>query len=134
MDERQFVLVFQPIVDLKQKRIVSFEALVRWDNPELGVVGPAEFVEVMENNGQIIELGDQVLEMVGDGLRQLKRLGYGDISVSVNVSSRQLSDESLYDKVKSVIDRAGVTPKHLTIEITESALMDDIEQSIYTTK
>jgi diguanylate cyclase (GGDEF)-like protein/PAS domain S-box-containing protein len=120
----EFRLHYQPIVSLQTGRVVGVEALSRWQHPERGLVEPADFISVAEETGSIVQLGEWVLR---EACRQLaewrEELGVR-IAVSVNLSARQLAHPGLVDVVRAAIQDAGLMPRHLKLEITESALLE----------
>jgi diguanylate cyclase (GGDEF)-like protein len=121
--EDEFVLHYQPIVELESRRVVGVEALVRWQHPTRGLLQPADFVGLAEETGQVVEVGRWVLE---EACRQAAswrtQLGC-DLSVSVNVSARQIRQSGLVDDVQAALAASGLAPDALTVEITESALV-----------
>lgn len=114
-------LFFQPIVDLKQGRVARCEALLRWQNPELGTISPGEFIPVAEDSGLIIEIGQWVLRQTQEQVRQWRDQGL-DISVSINVSVRQLMRSDDMEAFLRQLATGGA--QGLTIELTESAFAD----------
>jgi EAL domain-containing protein (putative c-di-GMP-specific phosphodiesterase class I) len=117
----EMALHWQPQVDLRQWRIVGAEALLRWKHPQLGVVGPAEFVAVAERSGQIQQLGRWVLEEAcRTAAAQLPGL-----KLSINVSAAQLRDEQFADAVRHAMLEHQIDPARLELEITESLFIDD---------
>ncbi len=124
---RQFGLAYQPKLDLKSDRIVSFEALVRWRSPTLGAVSPAEFVPLLERSGQIVEVGRWILESACGQLRHWQQAGRPDLRVSVNVSARQLLMSDVVSAVSEVLEQTGLAPHTLTLEITESMVIDNLQ-------
>jgi diguanylate cyclase (GGDEF)-like protein/PAS domain S-box-containing protein len=126
--EQELVLHYQPIWDLATGEIEAFEALVRWQHPEHGLLGPDRFIPFAEESGLIELIGDAVLSM---GCRQLQRWGetFGAAvpRLSVNVAPRQLLDRNLAGRIQSEIRRRGIAPDRLILEVTESALMRDPE-------
>ncbi|GAC1544624.1 MAG: hypothetical protein NVS3B12_33400 [Acidimicrobiales bacterium] len=120
----EFVVMYQPMVDLLDRRVVGFEALVRWNHPVRGLLGPAAFIELAEETGLIIELGEWVLQ---EAVRTVSSWGEKSerdgLMLSVNVSSRQLTSSTLLSGVTSAID--AIRPWSLYLELTESTLMDD---------
>jgi diguanylate cyclase (GGDEF)-like protein/PAS domain S-box-containing protein len=121
--EDEFVLHYQPIVELESRRIVAVEALVRWQHPTRGLLQPSDFVVLAEETGQIVEIGRWVLQ---EACRQAAswRTHLGcDLSVSVNVSARQIRQSGLVDDVQAALAASGLAPGALTVEITESALV-----------
>jgi EAL domain-containing protein (putative c-di-GMP-specific phosphodiesterase class I) len=129
LDRGEFNVYFQPIVDLRSGELAGAEALIRWKNPELGHLLPERFVPLLEDIGLIGPVG---LWMLEGGCRQLsrwRRLGLPHLSVSVNVSSRQLRDKAFVRQVAEIIDRYGIPPQQLELEITEGSLMMDVDET-----
>ena len=118
-------IAYQPIVDLASGAIVGAEALVRWQRVEQGALSPSEFVPMAEETGLIIPLGRWVL---AEACRQAAAWPANGLRVSVNLSGRQLDDADLLDDVASALDRSGLDPHQLTLEVTESTLMRDTER------
>jgi diguanylate cyclase (GGDEF)-like protein/PAS domain S-box-containing protein len=126
----EMVLHYQPLVRASTGQVTGVEALVRWESPELGLLPPARFIQVAEELGLIIELGHWVLE---EACRQIKRwttLGHTDFFVAVNVSAHQLNRPEFAGEVSSILNRAGVAPRMLELELTESAIMDSVERMV----
>ena len=115
-------LVYQPLVTLDDGRVTGVEALLRWDHPIFGVVAPLRFVSLAERNGLIIPIGAWVLH---EACRQLAAWGDTALSVSVNVSARQLGSTDLVDVVRTALEDSGIAPVRLCLEITETAMMAD---------
>ena len=126
---REFELWYQPQVD--GDRVVGAEALLRWNHPRRGVLLPAEFISLAEETGLIVALGNQVLE---DACRQLavwaQRAETASLSVAVNVSPRQFRQADFADRVLAVVETTGANPRSLELEITESLLVEDMEETI----
>lgn len=123
----QLEMHYQPVVDLESGRLVSAEALVRWNHPEEGVIWPADFISVAEENGSISALGGWALRAA---CSEAVKWGEGGPSVSVNVSARQLADDDLYDVVAEALSRSGLAPGRLTLEVTETAVMQDADHAV----
>ncbi|AGZ41906.1 putative signaling protein [Actinoplanes friuliensis DSM 7358] len=124
LDTGQFRLVYQPIVSLPDGRIVSVEALIRWDHPDRGFVSPAEFIPVAEQNGLIVELGAWILR-TACAQAVVWRNTLGDAAperVSVNVSARQLAEPGFTELVSSVLAWTGLGAQNLILEVTETAV------------
>jgi diguanylate cyclase (GGDEF)-like protein len=124
--DQQFVLYYQPLVDLASQQIVAVEALVRWQHPVRGLLSPAEFIPVAEETGLIVPLGRWVLEQATRDAAQWRSEGR-DLVVSVNLSPRQLHDPDVVGVTRRALDAAGLPAESLTIEITENLLLKDIE-------
>ncbi len=127
--DNQLRLYFQPQVDIEHHKVVGFEALVRWQHPQKGMISPARFVPVAETTGQIVEIGQWVLNKACEVLAGLRAKGYGG-KVSINISSRQLKDIHLCEQLRQSINQTGIDPTCLDLEITESMLMGDVEAAI----
>lgn len=125
----EFFMAYQPIVDLASGKFSGFEALLRWDHPESGVILPAEFIEIAEQTGLIESIGTLVIRMACAELARLKRIdGYENLSVSINVSKRQLTDK-LPALLRATCEAEGVDHQSVIIEVTESAVINDTQQS-----
>ncbi|HTW98041.1 MAG TPA: EAL domain-containing protein [Acidimicrobiales bacterium] len=128
LEHGQFRLVYQPIYDLGELSLVGVEALLRWDHPLLGEVRPAEFVPLLESSGKILEVGrfvlDEACAQVASWRRQLPEL-----RLSVNISSRQLERNVVVDDVRAALAASGLDAGLLTIEVSESSLIADLDVS-----
>nr|ABB84845.1 Multidomain signal-transduction protein [uncultured delta proteobacterium DeepAnt-32C6] len=136
VDRGDFHLVFHPIVDVESCEIAGFEALVRWMHHDRGQVSPEDFIGVCEETGLIIPLGKLVIEGACEAIAEWRQR-HPELSpptISINVSPRQLSAEGLVDDVRHALERWKLAPQLLTLEITESALLDDIDSSIQVLK
>jgi diguanylate cyclase (GGDEF)-like protein len=125
--------VYQPLINLRTGRPTGAEALVRWQHPEDGVVGPDAFIGLAEETGLIVEIGSQVLR---EACRQAARWAAADptqpLTITVNLSARQLSDPAIVGTVTEALADAGLDPKRLVLEITETVLMQDREAAAAT--
>jgi diguanylate cyclase (GGDEF)-like protein/PAS domain S-box-containing protein len=131
IDRRELRVHYQPIIALDSGTIRGVEALLRWEHPERGLLGPGEFITVAEETGLIVPIGAWVLDAA---CRQVQRWqamipGAAHLSVAVNLSGRQLSHPSLVAEVAAVLEETGIDPYRLELEITESVLMDDVAAS-----
>ena len=124
IDEGELVLNYQPQAELQSGRIVAVEALVRWQHPERGLIGPDEFVGLAERTGLIRELTQHVLDTALAEARAWQDAGLA-LVVSVNLSARDLLDLGLPDKVRELLAKHGVAPERLELEITESVILAD---------
>lgn len=129
VEREELLLHYQPIMSLKTNQITGFEALVRWQHPEYGLVLPAEFIPIAEETGLIAPLGHWVLQEACRQLRQWQDLSPRNLSLSVNVnlSCKQFSQVDLIERIKSVLDETGLPARSLKLEITESTVMEKAE-------
>lgn len=121
---------YQPKLDLHKGLITSYEALVRWQHPVRGLISPDEFVAIAEENGLISDLGFYVLHAACEQTKAWQDQGLGELSVSVNLSPRQLLDPALKSVISASIESTGIDPCYLELELTESALMEDITRVV----
>lgn len=133
-ENHEFEVYYQAQIDLNSDKIVGFEALVRWNHPERGLITPMDFVPLAEETGLIVPIGGWVLKQACKQLKAWEDKGFCDINVAVNLSARQFKDENLVQLVYDVINDTGVNPRMLELEITESIALVDIEYSISTIK
>ncbi|WP_222194346.1 putative bifunctional diguanylate cyclase/phosphodiesterase [Modestobacter italicus] len=123
----QLRLVYQPVVDLQTERVVGFEALLRWQHPTLGAIGPDRFVPVAEDSGHIVPIGRWVLAEATRTAARWQRAHPGSppLSMAVNVSARQLAGGTLVHQVAEALTGSGIAPSSLVLEVTETALVTD---------
>ena len=128
-DQNQFELNYQPIVSLETAQLHGFEALIRWNHPERGVVSPLQFIGLAEELGLILPIGDWVMREACRQLRQWqdRRAGGPPLTMTVNISKKQLIHPDLPSSVADLIRRSGIEPGSLVLEITESTIMDNFE-------
>ncbi|KQZ12866.1 MULTISPECIES: EAL domain-containing protein [unclassified Mesorhizobium] len=132
IERREFTLAYQPIVRLEDNSVAGFEALLRWDHPRRGMIPPGDFIPVAESCGVIVQLGLFAMQKAAEDLAGWqKQIGDTPLSVSVNLSSRQLIRRDLVSDVRSVIARANIKPRCLRLELTESLVMDNPEQAAH---
>jgi diguanylate cyclase (GGDEF)-like protein/PAS domain S-box-containing protein len=120
----EFEIYYQPIVALQAGAIVGLEALLRWRHPERGLVLPEEFVPLAEETGLILPLGRFVLHGACREVRRWRNQGYGHLGISVNIAAKQLASPSLPAEVSAALTESSLEPSALTLEITESVLLD----------
>jgi diguanylate cyclase (GGDEF)-like protein len=129
LEQDQFFLVYQPTFDLQKMSPTGVEALLRWNSPARGVVQPDDFVPLLEETGLITEVGRWVLKEATRQSAIWRAAGF-PISVSVNVSARQLDTDEFVDDVRDALRESGIDPAALTIEITETTIMRDAEETV----
>ncbi len=122
VERGDFLLHYQPRVDLRTGRITEVEALVRWDEPELGMLTPMEFIPLAEETGLIVPIGEWVLRAACAQARLWQTQGLASLRVSVNVSFVQLSDNGFLRAVRDVLDATGLDANQLGLELTESTM------------
>ena len=126
IERQEFVLHYQPIVDLSTRRLTGFEALVRWKHPQRGVVPPGEFIPVAEETGLIKPLGLWVIQESCRQIREWQDRGGPPLRISVNLSGHQLAQPDLVEQVQRTLETTGIDPRLLAVEVTESALVRDM--------
>jgi len=129
IDRGEFVLLYQPKIDLLSGHVTGVEALVRWMHPDRGVVLPESFIPVAEDSGLIVSIGRMVLRAACNQAKAWLDLGLPPISVAVNVSAIEFRDRRFVDNVRDVLQETGLEPKLLELELTETVLMRNVESS-----
>ncbi|OPX45509.1 cyclic di-GMP phosphodiesterase Gmr [Ruminiclostridium hungatei] len=127
LDNKEFELHYQPQLDIKSGKISGFEALLRWNNPELGPVSPLKFIGIAEATHMIVPIGEWVLRQSCKFLRDIEKMGFQGLSIAVNISMIQLLNEDFAHMVIDIIEEAGLNPRQVELEITESILMESYE-------
>ncbi len=130
VDEGQLEVYYQPKLDLRDGQIHAAEALVRWNHPQRGLVPPAEFIGLAEENGLIVPIGEFVLQQACQQAQAWRQSGLADIRVSVNLSVHQLRQGNLTSLVSLALEESGLPPASLELELTESQLLDNVENVI----
>jgi diguanylate cyclase (GGDEF)-like protein/PAS domain S-box-containing protein len=132
VERNEFLLHYQPKLDLRTGAIAGVEALVRWKHPDWGMVSPAQFIPLAEETGLIVQIGEWVLKTACEQSRQWRDQGIPGVRVAVNLSARQFAQESLLQGVAKIIAESGLTPECLELEITESMVMQNAEHATET--
>ncbi len=130
IEKREFTLCYQPIINLGSGEITCVEALLKWKQPELGLIQPSEFIPLAEETGLIKPIGTWVMNEVAITLRRWQRMGLKPIQISVNISAAQFSVASCCEEWFEILENNYVSAKHIIIEITESVLMSNAENSL----
>lgn len=130
LESAQFLVVYQPQVDLADGRVCGLEALLRWQHPQQGLLSPGAFLQVAEESGLLPEIGAWVLERVCATIRHWRQHGLAVPSVAVNVSASQLEQPGFVERVKDTLKRHGLDGSDIELEITENALLADMEDSV----
>lgn len=124
LNEHQFFLEYQPKINIQNNQLVGVEALVRWNHPDLGAIPPGKFISLAEATGLIVPLGEWILKESCRQGREWQNKGFGQLTVAVNVSVRQLQDPNFVQQVEQILKDTGFNPKLLELELTESILAD----------
>ncbi len=130
LERQEFVLLFQPKQDIGTGRITGMEALLRWQHPDLGIVAPMQFIPVAEETGLIVPIGKWVMKTACQQNVAWRKLGLPDMSMAVNLTARQFSDDNLLRDVASILRETGMPPQLLELEITESLLIHDVNKTL----
>jgi len=131
LERNELAVFFQPIADAADCGVVGMEALVRWRHPTRGLVSPVEFIPLAEETGLIIPIGEWVLRTACQQLKTWHDAGNEDIYVTVNLSGLQLQQANFIDTLRSALRDTGLNPRCLTLEITESMLMEHVEETLH---
>ncbi|PWH14517.1 MAG: hypothetical protein DDG59_13070, partial [Anaerolineae bacterium] len=134
IENEQLELHYQPISDMENKRVIGFEALVRWRHPQRGLISPSEFIPLAEESGLIIPMGAWVLRQACRQMRQWQDRypTHPPLTISVNLSNKQFSQPDLFEQVETALRESGLPPASLQLEITESVIMENAELTIAT--
>ena len=132
LDRNEFMLYYQPRVDLLSGRVIGAEALLRWRHPEMGLVPPSEFIPILDETGMIIPVGDWALREACRQNREWQDMGLPPIRVAVNLSVRQFMQKDLADTIIRALDAAGLSAEHLEVEITEALFLEHNQTNIIT--
>jgi diguanylate cyclase (GGDEF)-like protein/PAS domain S-box-containing protein len=130
LERNEFVLHYQPQVDLQTGRIVGMEALIRWKHPELGMVPPSRFIGIAEDTGLIVPIGAWVMRTACAQNKAWQDAGLGKLRVAVNLSARQFSAADLVPGIEAVLQDTGLDPSCLELELTESLFMSDVTPAV----
>ena len=135
LDKKEFLLYFQPKVLLSTNEIVSSEALIRWDHPELGLILPDKFITLAENTGFILKLGRWIIEEACQAIVRFNKVdSHKKLKLAVNISIRQFQHENMYHILEKAIEDAGLDGNQLQIELTESIMMENNREMAYKLK
>jgi diguanylate cyclase (GGDEF)-like protein len=129
VDNDEFVVHYQSQVDLQSKRIVGKEALVRWQHPELGLLPPADFIDLAEKTGLILDIGHTVLRSACIQTRRWQLDSFPDLHLAVNVSARQLKQKNFLSRLVDILDESEIDPASLELELTETSIIENPESA-----
>jgi diguanylate cyclase (GGDEF)-like protein len=129
IEREEFVLHYQPQVDIKSGRVIGVEALLRWNHPERGLVAPNEFIPLLEGNNLILPVGEWVLRTACAQSRAWLDAGLPPLRMAVNLSARQFRQDNLVELIDSILRETGVSPQQLELELTEGLLMENTSKT-----
>ena len=132
LEKNEFILYYQPQVEAATSKIVGVEALIRWEHPERGLVSPDEFVIIAEETGLIIPIGEWVLRTACAQMAVWHKAGFNRLRIGVNLSSLQFRQHNIVKSIKDILVNTGLDPKYIELEVTESVIMQDVEENIAT--
>ncbi|HJT23638.1 MAG TPA: EAL domain-containing protein, partial [bacterium] len=130
LEKEEFVVYYQPQIDLKTQKMIGAEALVRWQHPDLGLVFPTEFIGLAEETGLIVPIGEWVIRKVCAQNKKWQDAGCGKVCVSVNLSARQFQQRNLVATIAQILQETGLDPQYLGLEITETIAMKNADYTI----
>ncbi|SPF55898.1 putative Diguanylate cyclase [Candidatus Desulfosporosinus infrequens] len=134
LESNELEIYYQPQVDSRSGSIIGMEALLRWNHPKLGLIGPCDFIPIAEKTGLIVSIGEWVLRTACTQTKAWQDSGFPNLSIAVNLSVNQISSRKLVNQVSKILIETGISPKYLELEITESIFMKDISAIVDTLK
>ena len=129
IDKEEFMLLYQPQIDLKTNEIIGFESLIRWNSPDKGVLAPYKFIPLAEETNLIIPLGEWIIKKTCEQNKKWHDLGH-KITSAVNISGKQFVDKNIVNIIEKALSDTGLDPKYLELELTETILMDDVSHTV----
>lgn len=126
----EFTVHYQPLIDINEQTVIGTEALIRWNSHQLGLVPPLNFIPLAEENGLIIDIGNWVLEQACQQTVNWHKMGFKHLTVAVNISGRQFKQANLAQIIQDTLNKTGLDPKYLELELTESLLIEDIKHVV----
>jgi diguanylate cyclase (GGDEF)-like protein len=130
LEREEFLLHYQPQIDMSTGRIIGMETLIRWYHPKLGLISPADFIPLAEESGLIVPIGNWVLHSACEQNKAWQEAGFPPIIVSVNLSARQFQQKNLVETIASILTETGLEARWLKLEITESVVMHNVEETV----
>ncbi len=130
LEKNELSLNFQPQLDIRNEKVIGFEALLRWNHPDLGNIPPSDFIPIAEETGLILPIGDWVLKNACLKLKEWEKAGFHPLRMAVNLSAQQFLQKNMVEKIKAVIKETSINPECLELEITEGVVIHDIDSAI----
>ena len=125
----EFQIVYQPQLSLKSNKIVGFEALVRWNQPDMGVLAPYKFIPIAEETNLIIPLGEWIIKKVCEQAKKWHDMGY-NLNAGINISAKQFNQDKIVEVIKNTISNTGINPNLIELELTESIIMKNVKRTL----
>ena len=132
IEEEQFTLHYQPVINMEDNTIYGAECLIRWYHPEKGYIPPMDYIPLIEETGQIFDVTSLILKMAFNQKKLLNEKGYSYLKLSVNISNKSLIKGGLDNEIVKLLEEYKIKPEEITIEITETSFMGNLEGCIYT--
>jgi EAL domain-containing protein (putative c-di-GMP-specific phosphodiesterase class I) len=129
LEREEFVLHYQPVVDIKSGRIISTEALLRWQHPEQGLLHPSAYLSVLEETGLIRPLTQWILAQANEQYERYEDIGFGNVRMSINLSGLLIRSDAIMGLLLEIIQKEKMDPRGLIVEITEDALTEDLQRA-----
>lgn len=130
ISNNEFIVYYQPKISFKSKEILGVEALIRWNHPEKGMIPPFDFIPVAEKNGLIKDIGNWVIRDVCDQVQKWSKSNYKKIKISINLSPMEFRQKNLVSNIKEIFAEKNIDTKYIEFEITESAIFENLDESI----
>jgi diguanylate cyclase (GGDEF)-like protein len=130
IENEEFITYYQPLVNLAAGEVVGFEALVRWQHPEFGLLAPARFIGVAEDTGLILDIGDFVMRAACNQIRSWQNRGMGRLRIAVNISARHFQQKNFLDRLVDILGETRLDPTCLELELTETSIMESTEAAV----
>lgn len=134
LEDNQFLVYYQPQVNLNNNTLFGFEALIRWQHPTKGLISPAQFIPLAEESGLITQIGEHILRSACKQMKNWHNEGYSKLGLAVNLSTVQFKQKNIVEIVNRVLMETALEPQYLELEITESGIMSNLEEAIITMK
>lgn len=130
IENEEFVMFYQAQMDIIRNKVIGFEALIRWNHPNKGLLYPGDFIYLAEETGLIVPIGKWVIKSACRQLKEWSDMGYTDITMAVNLSARQFKDRDFLQMIYETIEETGIEPNKLELEITEAVALEDLDYTI----
>tara|TARA_Y100000996_G_scaffold82997_1_gene57067 strand:- start:2539 stop:4692 length:2154 start_codon:yes stop_codon:yes gene_type:complete len=130
IEKEEFDLVYQPQILLEKNKLIGFEALIRWYNPEKGVLAPYKFIPIAEETNLILPLGEWIINKVCQENKKWHDKGYNNLTCAVNISAKQFYQDNIIEIIEDALKKSKLNPSFLELELTESVIMDDVDRAV----